>query len=105
MTRQKSKKPEGIEAIINQVIKKLDEKTHGSREEIVKAWERVIEPAAVSHTKPAAIKKNILTVEVDSSTWLYMLTVKKNNIMKDMKKMLGDVKLEDIRFRMGETGE
>ena len=59
-------------------------------------------PRAVSHTKPAAIKKNVLTVEVDSSTWIYFLSMKKKGILESMKKTLGKGKIEDIRFRIGE---
>lgn len=102
MMRKKSAKPEGIGSIVNHVIGKLDTKTHGRREEIVAAWHKAIEPEAEYHARPVAIKKNILTVEVDSSTWLYVLSLKKRGIMGAMKKTLGDEGLEDIRFRMGE---
>ncbi|HAZ10715.1 MAG: hypothetical protein A2047_00795 [Omnitrophica bacterium GWA2_41_15] len=102
MTRKKGKKPEEIGLIISQVIKKLDTKTHGSIEEIVQAWHNAVEAKAISHTKPVAIKKNILTIEVDSSTWLYMLSLKKKNTLLKMQKALGKEKIKDIRFRMGE---
>ncbi len=102
MTRKKGKKPEEIGFIISQVIKKLDTKTHGSIEEIVQAWHNAIEAKAISHTKPVAIKKNILTIEVDSSTWLYMLSLKKKNTLAKIQKALGKEKIKDIRFRMGE---
>ena len=102
MTRKKGKKPVDIGNIISHVIKKLNKKTHGQRGEIVQAWQNAIEPKAIAHTKPVAIKKNILTIEVDSSTWLYFLSLKKKNILESMKKILGKGKIEDIRFRMGE---
>ena len=100
--RKKGQKPEDIGGIISQVIKKLDAETHGQKEEIRQAWQNAIEPKAISHTKPAAIKKNVLTIEVDSSTWLYILSLKKKNILESMKKTLGKGKVEDIRFRIGE---
>ena len=103
MTKEKKgKKPEDIGHIISQVIKKLDTKTHGSIEEVVQAWQNAIEAKAIFHTKPVAIKKNILTIEVDSSTWLYFLSLKKKTILKNMEKTLGKGKIEDIRFRIGE---
>jgi predicted nucleic acid-binding Zn ribbon protein len=102
MIRKKRNRPEDIGDIISQVIKKLDTKTHGQREEVVQAWQRAIAPEALSHTRPVAIKKNILTVEVDSSTWLYMLTLKKKSILEAMKQALAKGKIEDIRFRIGE---
>ena len=102
MTRKKEGRPEDIGGIINQVIKKLDTKTHGRREEVVQVWHKVVVPEARSPTRPVAIKKNILTVEVDSSTWLYFLTLKKKSMLEAMKKTLGKGKIEDIRFRIGE---
>jgi len=101
MTRKKEK-PEDIGNIINQVIKKLDTKTHGSRKEIAQAWQKAVQPEAISHTRPVAIKKNILTIEVDSSAWLYFLSLKKKNILESMGKALGKGRVEDIRFRIGE---
>ena len=102
MTKKKVKKPEEIGLILSQLIKKLDTKTHGSIQEIVQAWQNAVEAKALSHTKPVAIKQNILTIEVDSSTWLYFLSLKKKNILESMKKILGKGKIEDIRFRIGE---
>jgi len=102
MTRKKGSKPEDIGGVINQLIKKLDAKTHGQREDVVRAWQDAIEKDAASHTKPVAIKKNILTIEVDSSTWLYVLNLKKKNILASMQKSVGKDKVEDIRFRIGE---
>jgi len=100
--RKKCKKPEDLGAIIKQVIKKLDTSAHGSKEAIVKAWENAAGSEAVRHTKCVAIKKTILTVEIDSSTWLYFLSMKKKPILAAMKKALGKKSIEDIRFRIGE---
>lgn len=102
MRRKKGDKPEDIGAILKQVIKKLDTKTHGVREELTSAWEKSTAPEAVLHTRPVAIKKKILTIEVDSSTWLYMLSLKKKAALASMKKTLGSDRIEDIKFRMGE---
>jgi len=102
MTRKKGVKPEGIGGVINQVIKKLDAKTHGQREDVVKAWQDAIDHDAVKHTKPVAIKKNILTIEVDSSARLYILNLKKKDILASMQKAVGKDKIEEIRFRIGE---
>jgi len=102
MTKKKVKKPEEIGLILSQLIKKLDTKARGSIKEVVQAWQEAVEAKAISHTKPVAIKKNILTIEVDSSTWLYFLSLEKKSILERMRKILGKEKIEDIRFRIGE---
>jgi predicted nucleic acid-binding Zn ribbon protein len=100
--RKKNYRPEDIKNILGSVIKKLDTEIHGQKEEIVQAWQRAIIPKALSHTRPVALKRNVLTIEVDSSTWLYVLSLDKKNILEAMKKAMGKGKIEDIRFRIGE---
>ena len=102
MKRKKGDKPEDIGGILKQVIKKLDTKTHGAREELTGAWKKSIAQEAVFHTRPVALKKKILTIEVDSSTWLYMLSLKKKGALDNMKKILGSDRIKDIKFRIGE---
>jgi len=101
MTRKQAK-PEDIEHILKKVIKKIGAKGRGSIEEVVQAWQGAIETGAVAHTKPVALKKNILTIEVDSSTWLYFLSLKKKSILTKMEKALGKAVITDIKFRIGE---
>jgi len=100
--RRKKPKTEGIGNIIKDVIKKLDTKTHGAREEILGAWQRISGEKVLAHTRPVAIKRKVLTIEVDSSTWLYELSIGKKKMLDAMKKAVGSDKIEDIRFRMGE---
>ena len=102
MKRKKGDKPEDIGAILKQVIKKLDTKTHGAKEEFTNAWKKSTAQEAVFHTRPVAIKRKILTIEVDSSTWLYMLSLKKKGALDNMKKILGSDRIKDIKFRIGE---
>lgn len=101
MTRKRHK-PEGIASIVGQVIKKLDVKTHGSKEAILNAWHASVEEKARLHTRPVAIRRKVLTIEVDSSTWIYTLSMKKKDILDEMKRSIGKDKIQDIRFRMGE---
>jgi predicted nucleic acid-binding Zn ribbon protein len=100
--KKKEKKPEDIGGIIKQVISKLDTKTHGLRQVIIRTWQDAVEPKAMPHTRPMAIKKNILTIEVDSSTWLYFLSLNKRNILEKMNRALGKKRINDIKFRIGE---
>lgn len=101
MTRKKPK-IEGIGNIIKAVIKRLDVESHGFKEDILKAWQKVNEKKALAHTRPIVIRRKILTIEVDSSAWLYELNLKKKGLLTEMQKLLGKDKVEDIRFRMGE---
>lgn len=100
--RKKGRKPEDIKDIVKNVIKKLETKVHGTKEEILRTWARAAGSKATQHSRPVAIRQKVLTIEVDSSTWLYALNLKKKSILEDMRKVLGRDKIEDIRFKMGE---
>ncbi|MFA4991353.1 MAG: DUF721 domain-containing protein [Candidatus Omnitrophota bacterium] len=102
MTKQKKQKPEEIKKVIDSVIKKLEKKGRGTREEIRDIWGRAAGKAALEHARPVNLKQKVLIVEVDSSTWLYALNLKKKNIINEIKKQVGQDKIEDIRLKIGE---
>jgi hypothetical protein len=52
------------------------------------------------HIRFNYFRKGILGVSVDSSSWLYKLTLKKEDLLKRLNKRFAQIK--DINFRIGE---
>jgi len=100
--RKRKVAPVGIESILNKVIKKIEKKGPGKKENVLAAWRKVAGDKAVGHSRPANIKRRVLTIEIDSSTWFYMLNLKKQSLLKGLRKELGEETLKEIRFRMGD---
>lgn len=100
--RRKIKKPEDIKGIIGTVIGKIEKQGPGKKEKVITSWKKVAGEKAASHSRPVGIKQQVLTIEVDSSTWLYTLNLKRVSILKDIKSALKEYKVEDIRFRIGD---
>lgn len=100
--RKREQQVEGIKGILNKVIGGIEKQTRGKKEKILSVWQGIVGKDASSHSRPVSIKRDVLTVEVDSSAWLYSLNLKKKSILKDINSRLGEEKIEDIRFRMGE---
>ena len=100
--RKNKKQIEDIKGILNKVIGGIETKTRGKKQKILNVWQGIVGKDASSHSRPASIRRNILTIEVDSSTWFYSLNLKKKSILKDINRELGEDKIEDIRFRMGD---
>ena len=101
--RRKTKRPEDIKGIVSKVIGKIEKQGPGKKEKILNAWKKSAGEKAASHSRPVGIRRKVLTVEIDSSTWLYELSLKKKHILRDIKKELGQGNMEDIRFRMGDV--
>ena len=100
--RDRRKRPEGIKSIVTKVIGTIETKGPGKKEKVLNAWEACVGQKASSHSRPVGIRRKIITIEIDSSAWLYELSLKKKRILKDIKKELGEKNIEDIRFRMGD---
>ena len=100
--RRKTRKPEDIKGIVGKVIGKIEKQGPGKKEKVVASWKRAAGERAASHSRPVSIKQQVLTIEVDSSTWLYTLNLKRASILKDIKNALREYKVEDIRFRIGD---
>ncbi len=98
----KSKKPEQIRGVLGKVIKKIEGREPDKKERITDAWYKTVRNKAGKHTRPASIKKKTLVVEVDSSTWLYELNLRKTEIINNIQKELKDTEIENIRFKMGD---
>jgi predicted nucleic acid-binding Zn ribbon protein len=94
-------KAKSIENIVKDVIRSLSGKNRISEEEVGGAWEDTAGREAARHTKPVSVKKSVLTVNVDSSSWLYELTTKKRDLLKRLEGKLRGKKLKEIRFRIG----
>lgn len=88
--------------LVGKVIKILGPDGRISEEEMADAWGDVIGKTASTHAHPVSLAKGILTVNVDASSWLYELTLKKKEIIKKLAGRLKGKSLKDIRFRIGE---
>ncbi|MFH1853812.1 MAG: DUF721 domain-containing protein [Candidatus Omnitrophota bacterium] len=100
--RRHTKRPEDIKEIINKVLRRLEKKGSNKTEKILGAWQKIAGGPALNHSRPVSVKRGIITVEVDSSTWLYTLSLKKKEILSGLQKELKEERIKDIRLRIGD---
>jgi len=96
------KKAASIEDIVKNVIGKMSGAGRLGKEEIEKMWEEAAGQAAAKHSKPVSLKRAILIVNVDGSSWLYELTTKKRDIIKRLGPEGAGRSIKDIRLRIGD---
>jgi len=97
------KKQRSIGDLLKDVIKDLGKPSRLSEEDMMGAWKDAAGEAAARHTRPVSFRKSSLIVNVDGSSWLYELTLKKKDILQRLEGRLKGKKLKDIRFRIGDT--
>jgi len=91
---------ETIKDVVLHVIKDLEtQKLHpgaGNPE----AWlKKVLTKRELAHIKFNYFRKGVLGVWVDSSSWLYSLSLKKEQLLDSLHSLSSTIK--DVRFRMG----
>lgn len=102
MARKTKAQPENIGNIVDNVLSGIEKKGPGKKEKILNIWQKAAGEKAAAHSRPVNIKRKILTIEVDSSTWFYFLNMKKNRLLADINKKMGKDKVKDLRLRMGD---
>ena len=102
--RRKSVYPDEIKNILKKVIGKIEKQGPGKKEKILNAWQKAAGRDALWHSRPISLRRGVLTIEVDSSTWFYKLNLEKVQILGGLKKDLRKYKVTGLRFRMGDKG-
>ena len=98
------KKPERLEDVVRSVLKDIDKQQRPTAVEIDAAWKDAAGEKAFGHTKAASLRKKKLLVNVDGSTWLYALTLKKDELLQRLQENLGKERIGQLQFRIGDLG-
>ena len=92
---------EAIKEVVAKVLKKLSQKINNSPEDNPEAWlKKALTKKELEHIKFNYFKKGSLGLIVDSSSWLYMLSIKKGALLKNLQKLSNNIK--EVHFRIGE---
>jgi len=93
---------EAIKVTVEAVLKRLSAKKGASLGSDPEDWlKKLLTKKELEHIKFKYFKKGVLALNVDSSSWLYMLNIKKESLLKDLKKFSREAK--DIHFRIGDV--
>ena len=73
--------------------------------EVYSAWEEVVGPTVLAHTRVAGFNRRKLYIDVDSATHMHELrTFYKSQILTDLREKLPKILVDDIVFRPGSVG-
>lgn len=92
---------EAIKDTLQSVIEALEKKRSGApQENPEELLKKVLTKKELGHIKFNYFKKGIFGLKVDSSSWLYLLTMQKKDLLLRLQKRIDGVK--DLRLRLGE---
>jgi len=92
---------DNIKNTILSVLKNLETRTEQARiADPARHFNEIFTKKELRHLKPAYFRKGIVAVTVDSSSWMYHLSLRKQELLRKLSALNPDVK--DIRFVIGE---
>jgi hypothetical protein len=86
---------------LNEVMRQLDAKKAVFQDTGPQQWlKKALTKKELGHIRVKYFSKGVLGVNVDSSAWLYILSLKKEELVQAIKK--DNPELKNINFRIGE---
>jgi hypothetical protein len=87
---------------LDDVMRQLGEKKSVFQEAGPQQWlKKALTKKELGHIRVKYFSKGVLGLSVDSSAWLYILSLKKEELLKELQKENPDLK--NINFRIGEV--
>ncbi|MDP8252798.1 MAG: DciA family protein [Candidatus Kaelpia aquatica] len=88
-----------LEQELKSVLEEIQNKnTEGGK--IIAAWNKIAE-SFVEHAKPGALNKRVLYIDVDDSDWMYVCSLKIEQIKEGLADFFKQGIIEEIKFRVG----
>ena len=93
-------KPERLDALIPGVRRRMEER-HGALFEIQRDWSRLVGRRLAAHTKPAGLRRGVLTVHIDRPGDGFALSYRKPELLERLRSATQG-KVEEIVMRPGD---
>ena len=72
-----------------------------NEEQVFEAWNVMVSTFIASHSRPIALQKKVLSIQVLHSTVFYELERMKGQILQKMQDQFGAEHIRDLKFRLG----
>jgi len=95
-----------VKYIVGDLLKRWETSSVKKAGAVRDAFSKAVSEEVKGRARPVSFKKGTIMVIVESSPWLYRLTLEKKNIIEKFNRnYTGRSKAKDIRFRIGEMDE
>ncbi len=87
--------------VIRNVLGSYRQESDEALVQIWSLWDTAVGKLIADNAQPEAFKGKLLLVNVTSSTWAHQLQFLKKDIIEKINQALGQVLVDDIRFKIG----
>jgi predicted nucleic acid-binding Zn ribbon protein len=98
--RERTARPAG--EVMPRVLSKLRMEQRQGETEIIKVWNRLMDPNVARHAQPTGLHNGTLFVTIDSSVWLdEIVRYRRKEILDRLQHSFGRDKVKRISYRVG----
>ena len=101
--RPKSR-PEAVGSLIDRVLADLGAGPTARAVRIADRWEDAVGRDVALHSRPVAIRGDVLEVEVDTSVWCQQLQLSTPQILASLRETVGKDAPKEVWLRVGKGG-
>jgi predicted nucleic acid-binding Zn ribbon protein len=102
LEKAREKTSRSVATVLPTVLSQLRMDKRQSETEIVKVWNRLMDPNIAAHAQPTSIHNGTLFVTIDSSVWLdEIVRYRRKEILTRLQHSFGRELIKRISFRVG----
>ena len=83
--------------ILKQILKNINIQNEIPSSSFFNSWEKIAGIDIANHSEPEEVKNNILYVSVDHPGWIQIIMLKKRNILKAVRNLFPELKIQNLR--------
>jgi len=100
MTATQAPTTQRVQELIAPLVARLAAAKRPSADEVSTLWRRLVGPKAAKHSHPTSLRGGELMVAVDTSTWLWNLSLQRPRLLEGCQAAWGVDTVTMIRLRM-----
>ncbi|MEM6278631.1 MAG: DUF721 domain-containing protein [Verrucomicrobiota bacterium] len=89
------------ESAVEKAIGNLGLQSRFDEEQVFDSWNAIVSNFVASHSRPGALQRRVLSIQVLHSTVFYELERMKGEILRKMQDRFGAEHIRDLKFRLG----
>lgn len=97
---QRARHPQRVAEILSPLIGSLTVAKRPSEDEVRRLWRRLIGAQAARHSCPTSLRRGELLVSVDSSVWLWNLSLERRRLLTALQAEWGADTVTGIRLQI-----
>ena len=95
-----SSAPQAISDVLSPLMTQLTATKRPTADEVGRLWRRVVGAKAARHSRPTSFRLGELLVAVDTSAWLWNLSLQRPKLLKGFRAAWGPDLVTSIRLRI-----